>query len=368
MRYLKKDISLKRPPNLSLVCALRSRTGYHHHHNTTTPKTKSSVMFSLPVSASCPQKIVGVVKGGAPGRTQSSSKSSSLGKTTRSVASVSAVPHNIIADLADGSAVATAVAGVAAIGAAGAALVLSDPEKRRASMMETTGGDEAASVRDYFDKVGFERWQKIYGETDEVNKVQLDIRQGHQQTVDKILDWLPENMEGMTVCDAGAGTGSLAIPLALRGAGVSASDISASMIGEAETRYKQSIEAGAKAPAVAPKFEALGLEECSGEYDVVSCIDVMIHYPDDRVSAMVAHLASLSKKKLIVSFAPKTLAYSVLKRIGELFPGPSKATRAYLHDEGEVEAALEKAGFRVTRRQMTATSFYFSRILECERV
>ena len=262
----------------------------------------------------------------------------------------------------------TAVVGVAAIGAAGAALVLTDPSKRRASMMETTGGDEAASVRDYFDKVGFERWQKIYGETDEVNKVQLDIREGHQKTVDKILDWLPENMDGMTVCDAGAGTGSLAIPLAHRGAGVSASDISASMIGEAETRYNQSIAAGAKAPAVAPKFEALGLEECTGEYDVVSCIDVMIHYPDDRVAAMVGHLASLSKKKLIVSFAPKTLAYSILKRIGELFPGPSKATRAYLHDEGEVEEALEKAGFRVTRRQMTATSFYFSRILECERV
>ena len=299
-------------------------------------------------------------------RASTTMKSSSFPKKNRSSSLVSsALP---IADLADGSAVTTAVVGVAAIGAAGAALVLTDPSKRRASMMETTGGDEAASVRDYFDKVGFERWQKIYGETDEVNKVQLDIRQGHQKTVDKILDWLPENMDGMTVCDAGAGTGSLAIPLAHRGAGVSASDISASMIGEAETRYNQSIAAGAKAPAVAPKFEALGLEECTGEYDVVSCIDVMIHYPDDRVAAMVEHLASLSKKKLIVSFAPKTLAYSILKRIGELFPGPSKATRAYLHDEGEVEEALEKAGFRVTRRQMTATSFYFSRILECERV
>ena len=299
-------------------------------------------------------------------RASTTMKSSSFPKKNRSSSLVSsALP---IADLADGSAVTTAVVGVAAIGAAGAALVLTDPSKRRASMMETTGGDEAASVRDYFDKVGFERWQKIYGETDEVNKVQLDIRQGHQKTVDKILDWLPENMDGMTVCDAGAGTGSLAIPLAHRGAGVSASDISASMIGEAETRYNQSIAAGAKAPAVAPKFEALGLEECTGKYDVVSCIDVMIHYPDDRVAAMVGHLASLSKKKLIVSFAPKTLAYSILKRIGELFPGPSKATRAYLHDEGEVEEALEKAGFRVTRRQMTATSFYFSRILECERV
>jgi magnesium-protoporphyrin O-methyltransferase len=273
-----------------------------------------------------------------------------------------------IAQIADGGSVVTAVVGLCAIGAAGAALMLTDPSKRREAMMETTGGDEAASVREYFDKVGFERWQKIYGETDEVNKVQLDIRKGHQQTVDKILDFLPKDMSGMTVCDAGAGTGSLAIPLCHRGAGVSASDISASMIGEAETRYKQSVASGKKAPTVAPKFEALGLEECSGKYDVVTCIDVMIHYPDDRVAAMVAHLAGLSTKKLIISFAPKTLAYSILKRIGELFPGPSKATRAYLHDEGDVEEYLKKAGFAVKRRQMTATSFYFSRILECERI
>ncbi|CAL6359553.1 unnamed protein product [Bathycoccus prasinos] len=323
-------------------------------------------MFAASAKASTALAVV--VAPSSSTRERTTMKSSSFPKKNRSSSSLVAPSALPIADLADRSAVTTAVVGVAAIGAAGAALVLTDPSKRRASMMETTGGDEAASVRDYFDKVGFERWQKIYGETDEVNKVQLDIRQGHQKTVDKILDWLPENMDGMTVCDAGAGTGSLAIPLAHRGAGVSASDISASMIGEAETRYNQSIAAGAKAPAVAPKFEALGLEECTGEYDVVSCIDVMIHYPDDRVAAMVGHLASLSKKKLIVSFAPKTLAYSILKRIGELFPGPSKATRAYLHDEGEVEEALEKAGFRVTRRQMTATSFYFSRILECERV
>ena len=194
--------------------------------------------------------------------------------------------------------------------------------------MSETGGDEAASVRNYFDTEGFNRWKKIYGETDEVNKVQLDIRNGHQQTVDKILDWTAGmDMTGKTVCDAGCGTGSLAIPLALRGASVSASDISSAMVGEAEVRYNEQVKAGAKAPAVAPKFEALGLEECSGKYDVVTCIDVMIHYPTDRVNGMINHLASLSDDKLIISFAPKTLAYSILKRIGELFPGPSKATR-----------------------------------------
>ena len=52
----------------------------------------------------------------------------------------------------------------------------------------------------------------------------------------------------------------------------------------------------------------------------------------------------------------------------ELAPGPSKATRAYLHKEADVRAALERAGFRVTRDDMTATSFYFSRLLEAERV
>ena len=40
---------------------------------------------------------------------------------------------------------------------------------------------------------------------------------------------------------------------------------------------------------------------------------------------MLTHLASLSERRLVVSFAPYTPYYAVLKRIGELFPGPSKA-------------------------------------------
>lgn len=44
----------------------------------------------------------------------------------------------------------------------------------------------------------------------------------------------------------------------------------------------------------------------------------------DKANGMIKHLASLAEDRLIISFAPKTLAYSILKRIGELFPGPSK--------------------------------------------
>jgi magnesium-protoporphyrin O-methyltransferase len=97
--------------------------------------------------------------------------------------------------------------------------------------------DDKAVVKDYFNNTGFDRWQRIYGDG-EVNKVQLDIRTGHQQTVDTLLEWLnaDNNLEGLSICDAGCGVGSLSIPLATAKAIVSASDISEKMVGEAKER------------------------------------------------------------------------------------------------------------------------------------
>lgn len=60
----------------------------------------------------------------------------------------------------------------------------------------------------------------------------------------------------------------------------------------------------------------------------VTCIDVMIHYPEDKMSQMVSSLASHAEERLIISFAPNTWYYRALKSFGELFPGPSKTTRA----------------------------------------
>lgn len=54
--------------------------------------------------------------------------------------------------------------------------------------------------------------------------------------------------------------GSLAIPLALRGAAVCASDISAAMAGESQKRYEAAVASGMPPPATAPKFEAMDLE------------------------------------------------------------------------------------------------------------
>lgn len=223
--------------------------------------------------------------------------------------------------------------------------------------------DDKTVVREYFNATGFDRWRRIYGDG-EVNKVQLDIRKGHQQTVDTVMGWLTEddNLSDLTICDAGCGVGSLSIPLAQAGAKVSASDISEKMVSEAKER------AIAVLPAdQIPVFEVQDLEHLSGSYHTVICLDVLIHYPHDKAAAMIAHLSSLAQSRLILSFAPKTCFYTVLKKVGDFFPGPSKATRAYLHREADVVQALESQGWSIQRNAMTKTQFYFSRLLEATR-
>ncbi|KAL0380293.1 UNVERIFIED_CONTAM: Magnesium protoporphyrin IX methyltransferase, chloroplastic [Sesamum angustifolium] len=174
-------------------------------------------------------------------------------------------------------------------------------------------------------------------------------------------------LSGVTVCDAGCGTGCLSIPLAKEGAVVAASDISAAMVAEAEKQAREELFKGKDVlppGLVLPKFEVKDLESLDGKYDTVVCLDVLIHYPQNKADAMIAHLASLAKDRLILSFAPKTIYYDLLKRVGELFPGPSKATRAYLHAEADVERALQKIGWKIRKRGLITTQFYFSRIVE----
>lgn len=161
--------------------------------------------------------------------------------TRRSFSVVGAIPPlstatdiSAVTDPLDGTTLA--VLGGSSVAALAAILSLADPERRRQLQAEEVGGDDKEVVKEYFNNNGFQRWKKIYGETDDVNKVQLDIRLGHSKTVENVMKMLTDegSLRGVTVCDAGCGTGCLSIPLAKGGAIVSASDISASMVAEAQ--------------------------------------------------------------------------------------------------------------------------------------
>lgn len=218
-------------------------------------------------------------------------------------------------------------------------------------------------VKEYFNTAGFDRWKRIYGDG-EVNKVQKDIREGHQQTIDTVLEWLKADgdLTGLSFCDAGCGVGSLSIPIAQMGAQVFASDISEKMVTEAQATAEEVL-----ADTSNLSFTVSDLDNLTGKYHTVICLDVLIHYPDWDMEQMVKHLASLAESRVIISFAPKTFLLSILKKIGEFFPGPSKTTRAYQHKEADMIKILSDNGFTIYRTGMTSTSFYYSRILEAVR-
>ena len=234
-----------------------------------------------------------------------------------------------------------------------------DKEKTQETSPELANDDKTI-VQNYFNSTGFDRWRRIYGDG-EVNSVQLDIRRGHQQTVDTLLDWLKadNNLKDMTFCDAGCGVGSLSIPLAEAGAKVFSSDISEKMVEEAQKRAKETLNNSDN-----PVFIVQDLEKLSGSYHTVVCLDVLIHYPTDKIATMIKHLSSLAESRLIFSFAPKKPCLVLLKKVGELFPGPSKTTRAYLHRQVDIVKILEEEGWTVERKAMTSTRFYFSQMLE----
>ncbi len=229
---------------------------------------------------------------------------------------------------------------------------------------------EKSVVEAYFNSTGFDRWNRIYSDSDDVNKVQRNIRIGHQKTVDQVLAWLQEqgNLEQRSFCDAGCGVGSLSLPLAGLGAGsIHASDLSEAMVNEASRRATEQGLGQGLDPARL-QFSASDLESLEGRYDTVICLDVFIHYPQEPAEQMVEHLASLAERHLLVSFAPYTPVLAVLKRIGELFPGPSKTTRAYTLRESGIVAAAERSGFRLVRRSLNQAPFYYSRLIAFERI
>ncbi len=224
---------------------------------------------------------------------------------------------------------------------------------------------EKTEVEQYFNGMGFDRWNRIYSESNEVNKVQRNIRIGHQKTVNDVLSWIQEsgNIQNLSFCDAGCGVGSVSLPLASLGAkSIVASDISEAMIEETKKRANSNDIDINKI-----SFIKSDLESLEGSFHTVICLDVFIHYPQKAAEEMVRHLCVLTEERLIVSFAPYTPFLALLKKVGQLFPGPSKTTRAYtLRKQGIIKAANE-SGFTLTKNKLNQAPFYFSQLLEFKK-
>ncbi len=77
----------------------------------------------------------------------------------------------------------------------------------------------------YFDRTAVEAWTRLTSDAP-VSRVRATVRAGRDAMREIIASWLPQDLRGARVLDAGCGTGALAVALARRGADVLGVDVS----------------------------------------------------------------------------------------------------------------------------------------------
>ena len=90
-------------------------------------------------------------------------------------------------------------------------------------------------IESYFDRTALEAWARLTSDAP-VGRIRATVRAGRDRMRDTLLAWLPQDLSGARLLDAGCGTGALSVEAALRGADVVGVDISPSLVDIARVR------------------------------------------------------------------------------------------------------------------------------------
>ena len=189
------------------------------------------------------------------------------------------------------------------------------------------------------------------------------MRAGRDEMRNTLLSWLPADMNGMRLLDAGCGTGALSIEAARRGADVVAIDLSPTLVAVARERLPADID-----PTKIDFTSGDMLDPKLGEFDFVVAMDSLIHYLPQDICRIMAGLAARTRRSLVVTFAPKTPALALMHFVGGFFPrgdrapaiepvGEQKLRRLLMSDP-----ALQQ--WQVGRTHRVSSGFYTSQALE----
>ncbi len=217
-------------------------------------------------------------------------------------------------------------------------------------------------LHDYFDRQAAEAWTTLTSDAP-VSGVRATVRAGRDRMRALLLGWLPTNLTGARVLDAGCGTGAAAVELARRGAEVVAIDLAPSLVAVARERAAQSSLRGRI------DFRAGDmLDPALGEFDHVLAMDSLIHYDGpDAVDALAA-LAPRVRTSIVWTFAPRTPLLAMMHAVGRWFPRGDRAPRIVPVAEAAVRAAVATrpalAGVAVGRTQLVKSGFYTSQAME----
>jgi len=174
-------------------------------------------------------------------------------------------------------------------------------------------------VAEYFDRTAADVWSRLTSDAP-VGRVRATVRAGRDRMRQTLLGWLPDDLRGVRLLDAGCGTGALAVAAATRGASVVAIDLSPTLINLARQRVPPDLGPGRVEFHVGDMLEISG-----GRYDHVVSMDSLIHYPRGDAVGVLARLATQTAGTLLFTFAPRTPVLAIMHGIGRLFPCEDRA-------------------------------------------
>ena len=211
----------------------------------------------------------------------------------------------------------------------------------------------------YFDRTAADAWAKLTSDAP-VSKIRATVRAGRDAMRRTILAWLPQDLAGKRVLDAGCGTGALAAELARRGARVVAIDLSPTLVDLGRERVA----------TTAGSIEFLSgdmLDAGLGRFDHVVSMDSLIHYRASDMAEAVARLAARTSGSMVFTFAPRTPALTLLYATGKLFPRADRSPAIEPISQGAIRRRLAEVlppRASLGRTHRVASGFYISQALE----
>lgn len=214
----------------------------------------------------------------------------------------------------------------------------------------------------YFDRTAVDAWKRLTSDAP-VSRVRATVRAGRDAMRATLLSWLPADLSGARILDAGCGSGALAIEAARRGAEVVAIDISPTLIDLARERAAKDIGPGRLTFQVGDMLDP-GL----GRFDHVVAMDSLIHYEGADIARTLASLAPRTSGSIVFTIAPRTPALMLMHAVGRLFPrgnrAPAIAPISRQALEGRLGAEPHFEGWRVAQERRVDVGFYISQALE----
>ena len=232
--------------------------------------------------------------------------------------------------------------------------------------MTTSYLERRGQLETYFDRTAAEAWSRLTSDAP-VSRIRATVRAGRDRMRRTLLDWLPADIRGQRILDAGCGTGALAIDAARRGAHVVAIDLSPTLVDLARDRAARETLPGSIDFRVGDM-----LDPALGRFDHIVAMDSLIHYRAADILRVLDAQAARAERSILFTFAPRTAALSVMHAVGRLLPRGDRAPAI----EPVGEAALRRCiahddalnGWRAARSLRIGSGFYISQAMELVRL